>query len=245
MDFPPFWVGIGGKTVKGKPLLLKHTKHLYSDSLWQRVRLTLHPVSPHTAPPALQQMSCPGSEPTEVLTLRLARGGRSQPGTLRRKSLKHSVERATAALEQGRLLTANTNTRTSTAGPEAKPRAQVLLSQQGLSSSHPHVPALLLQAWAPLGRAKQGCPLKHLVRAACSCSSLLWCVGSESSAPSPSPRWHTQGLPTALTEPSCTCSEESFASSSAGLGRAAAPGSVRGCPVGTEGLCPPCSSPCF
>lgn len=47
MDFLPFWVG--GKTVQGKPLLLKHTQHLHSDSLWQRVLFTLHPVSPQTS----------------------------------------------------------------------------------------------------------------------------------------------------------------------------------------------------
>lgn len=38
-----------GKNCQGKPLLLKHTHHLYSDSLWQRVLLSLHPVSPHTS----------------------------------------------------------------------------------------------------------------------------------------------------------------------------------------------------
>lgn len=96
------------------------------------------------------------------------------------------------------------------------PGHRLLLSQQGLSTSHLRVPALLLHVCAALGRARQGCPIKHLVRAACSCSFLLWCVGSDVSAPPPSPRWQTKGLPTALTKPvpSCTCSEESFTSSS-------------------------------
>lgn len=65
MDFPPFWVGVGGKTVKGKPLLLKHTQHLYSDSLWQRLLFTLHPVSPHSSsssPAAQAQNGVPGEK---------------------------------------------------------------------------------------------------------------------------------------------------------------------------------------
>lgn len=87
MDFPPFWVG--GKTVKGKTLLLKHTQHLYSDSLWQRVLLPLHPVSPTPAPPALQQMSCPGSEPPRPWlsedTLSLALRGEKALNTVRKE----------------------------------------------------------------------------------------------------------------------------------------------------------------
>lgn len=199
--------GRGGKTVKGKTLLVSlsaqtHT-HLYSDSLWQCVLLTLHPVSPHTSSSSTAAQKLSG--------LRTHRG----PGSVRtltawdfeeKKALNNNVERATAALEQGRsLLPAATSSHASTADPAG-------CVQQ--PPSHPCIAA----AW--VCSPGQG-------------SCLLCCVGSDASAPSPSPRWQTKGIPRALTEP--VPSSELPLQLQPARGAAAAPGSVSPlCPAGTR-----------
>lgn len=74
-----------GETVKGKPLLLKHTHHLYSDSLWQRVLLTLHPASPHP--------SSSSTAADELSGLRTHRGPDSAPGSVRTLTAWHLEEK--------------------------------------------------------------------------------------------------------------------------------------------------------